>query len=950
MNWTEAQREAIETRGKRVLVSAGAGSGKTRVLVERFLKLLEENPDWQVSDIVAVTFTEKAAREMVSRIRREIRSRIEQSTDVIERQRLREHRNALDSSRIGTIHSLCASLLRAHPAEAGLDPEFEVLEEIEAAVLLDQAIEETLVETARSQSQEIEIFSYLTLHQVRSSLRSLIAQGEGGRTALTKFIDEKAKETTAQAQQPSEKNTANILVFWQQAIKRYQTEAANLLLERSTWKHETQIIKTIAALKDDDKREQCRLQVLELLEVAEFSDEDERVKALLEIASCINLRGGSKKNWGSEDEFEAVKDALSNLREFIRLEKLLKLELNEADYQSAEVASYLAKLYEKARSRFEKFKTERAALDFNDLEEITGRMLATYEDVRHLYAEGLRIRALMIDEFQDTSPLQKNILWMIAPANEELFIIGDAKQSIYRFRGADVTVFQNARNEVETLKGCVIGMDTCFRTHRRLIDFVNHIFPSVFTVESRYDTAYEKMTPDRLPSHERASVEMHIIAQNKNTGDEAVEPKARLSASQLREIEAALIARRIEEIRQQSEILIFDEKENRVRTTEYGDFALLFQASTNFDIYEQALADARIPYVTVAGRGFYARQEITDINNLLSFLASPNDNLSLASALRSPMFALSDETLLRLRPAQIPSLWKALCDPSIEISNDQIEAVRFARETLKDLRALVGRTSAAQLISAAVRATGYMATLMLLPNGERRLANIEKLIEQTQKLSTMTLAEVVERIGDMRFREIREGEATIEESGAVRLMTVHKSKGLEFPVVWIVDATYGGNSSKSMIATHADLGFAIDVRTDEFDTRDERPRAASFDLLKIVETQMDRAEKKRLLYVAATRARDHLIISGSLGRAKFSGEHWLGRIASAMGIEEDLHLNNADYQNGSVDLYWHDADALNSATERADETDKIDASLETVVLPQSAETANAFPLLRKLMA
>jgi ATP-dependent helicase/nuclease subunit A len=948
MNWTQAQREAIETRGRRVLVSAGAGSGKTRVLVERFLKLLEENPDWQVSDIVAVTFTEKAAREMVSRIRREIRSRIEQSTDIKQRQRLREHRNALDSSRIGTIHSLCASLLRAHPAEAGLDPEFEVLEEIETAVLLEQAIEETLIETARSESQETEIFSYLTLHQVRSSLRSLIAQGEGGRTALAKFINEKAKDSAAQIQQPSEKNAASILIFWQEIIKRYRIEAANSLLERSAWRRDAETIRTVAALKDDDKREQCRLQVLELLEVAEFSDEDERVKALLAIATCINLRGGSKKNWASEDEFEAVKIALGNLRECIRSEKLLTLELNEADYQSAEVACYLAKLYEKARGRFEQSKTERAALDFNDLEEITGHMLTTHEDVRRLYTDGLRIRALMIDEFQDTSPLQKNILWMIAPANQELFIIGDAKQSIYRFRGADVTVFQNARNEVETLDGRVIGMDTCFRTHTRLIDFVNHIFPSVFTIESRYDTAYEKMSTQRFPSHERASVELHIIAQSRNTEDKVLEPKTRLNASQLREIEAALIARRIEEIRQQGEILLFDEKETQVRSAEYGDFALLFQASTNFDIYEQALADARIPYVTVAGRGFYARQEITDINNLLSFLASPNDNLSLASALRSPLFALSDETLLRLRLPQIPSLWQALCDTSIEISKDQIEAVRFARDTLQDLRTLVGRTSAAQLINAAIRATGYMATLTLLPNGERRVANIEKLIEQTHKLSTMTLAEVVERIGDLRFREIREGEATIEESGAVRLMTVHKSKGLEFPIVWIVDATYGGNPNKSIIATHADLGFAVDVRSDEFDTRDERPRAASFDLLKIVETQMDRAEKKRLLYVAATRARDHLIISGSLGRAKFSGEHWLGRIANAMGIEEDLRLNNADYQSGSMDLYWHDADSCNSAIGQAKGTNETDTTLQAARLPQGTETTNTFPLLRKL--
>src|SRR5689334_19881623 len=135
MQWTEAQRQAIETRRQRVIVSAGAGSGKTRVLVERFLRLLEENPSWRVSDIVAVTFTEKAAREMVSRIRREIRSRIEEAESAQARQRWRTHRNALDSARIGTIHSLCAAILRAHPAEAGIDPAFSVLEELEADML-----------------------------------------------------------------------------------------------------------------------------------------------------------------------------------------------------------------------------------------------------------------------------------------------------------------------------------------------------------------------------------------------------------------------------------------------------------------------------------------------------------------------------------------------------------------------------------------------------------------------------------------------------------------------------------------------------------------------------------------------------------------------------------------------------------------------------------------------
>jgi len=230
MNWTDAQREAIETRGQRVIVSAGAGSGKTRVLVERFLRLLEENPLWQVADIVAVTFTEKAAREMVSRIRREIRRRIEQAESAQARERWRTHRNALDSARIGTIHSLCAAILRAHPAEAGIDPAFSVLEELEAHMLLEQAIEETLNAAARQSSHAslssepqnesaaigspfssagplnlIEVFTYLSSHEVKAALTSFIRQGASAAEAMRRVDG---------------KSPAELFEYWQQALRR----------------------------------------------------------------------------------------------------------------------------------------------------------------------------------------------------------------------------------------------------------------------------------------------------------------------------------------------------------------------------------------------------------------------------------------------------------------------------------------------------------------------------------------------------------------------------------------------------------------------------------------------------------------------------------------------------------------------------------------------------------
>ncbi len=948
MEWTDSQREAIETRGLRVIVTAGAGSGKTRVLVERFLRLLEENPAWRVSDIVAVTFTEKAAREMVSRIRREIRSRIQQSHSPEEREAWRVHRNALDSARIGTIHSLCASILRAHPAEAGLDPAFEVMEEIEAASLVEQAVAEALDEAARESNNEsshssapplklIEIFAYLSPREVQNALTSLIAQGERARRAIAHLENKSPDE---------------VIRFWQARLDHLRSDAARTVIESDSWTKDAKTVTRNGASLDSDKIEIIREQVAALLarisQIANASSDTEVDdgairRALLEIESSIVLRGGSKKNWDSEEIFNAVKASLSRMRDRVRAERILALELNEADMAAAQVTARLARLYKRAQARFTRLKRERANVDFNDLEEITEAMLAAHPEVCARYSDpenGL-VRAMMIDEFQDTSPIQKNILWMIAPRSDEVFIIGDSKQSIYRFRGADVTVFHKTRDELKSNGGHEVPMDTCFRTHERLVSFVNHLFPDIFTRESRYDTPYEAMSASRPTAHENPSVELHIITQSK-------ESENRLSAVQLREVEAGIVARRINEIVSRGEVIVC-ERDDHARAATHGDFALLFQASTSFDIYEQALADAGVPYVTIAGRGFYDRQEITDITNLLGFLVSSNDNLRLAAALRSPMFALSDETLLRLRLGpRTRSLWKALLDETVIHAEAERETIRFARETLNRLRGVARKLSAAEVIIATLRETGYLATLMALPHGERRAANVEKFIEQARALATLTLAELVERAADLRFREAREGEATVEEAGAVRLMTVHKSKGLEFPIVWIADATYGGGRDRRIVAAHAEHGIAVSLGADHLDTDDESLRAASFEMLKRVEERMDAAEKKRLLYVAATRARDHLIISGAPGRAKLAGDHWLGKITGALGIEETERPGSIDYSGGRAVINWHGADETLEGLS-ASAFDNSTIRHQSAKTDASETSGDMFPLIRALV-
>ncbi len=230
-----------------------------------------------------------------------------------------------------------------------------------------------------------------------------------------------------------------------------------------------------------------------------------------------------------------------------------------------------------------------------------------------------------------------------------------------------------------------------------------------------------------------------------------------------------------------------------IRPIDYGDVALLLQALTHVTLYEEAFKAEGIPYLTVAGKGYFDRQEVWDLLNLLRALYNPADNLALAAALRSPLFSLSDDALLRLRRLRagdgkpIP-LWEALDQP--DQAPDEADLIAFARDTLRELRASAGRVTIAELLRSALDATGYLAVLTGLPDGARRRGNVEKLLDKAETSGRVTLSAFVQYLKDMSDYEAREGEALLESAGAVRVMSVHKSKGLEFPLVLLGDGSH----------------------------------------------------------------------------------------------------------------------------------------------------------------
>jgi ATP-dependent helicase/nuclease subunit A len=304
-----------------------------------------------------------------------------------------------------------------------------------------------------------------------------------------------------------------------------------------------------------------------------------------------------------------------------------------------------------------------------------------------------------------------------------------------------------------------------------------------------------------------------------------------------------------------------------------GDIALLFQASSGFEYYEEALRAAEIPYLTTAGRGYYGRKEIQDLIHLLRVFDDPADDLALVGVLRSPLFALEDNVMMALRFRNQRTLWDGL----MKGEEQDAEALVFARETLQQLYGMRSRLTVVELLRAALVATGYLATISGLRDGERRRVNVEKLVQAARLSGGRGLHTFRQYLDRLLASEVREGEAPLEAENSVRLMTVHRSKGLEFPVVVLPELGRSGPALRATWFAQAGEGLTIQLR----DQAGERQRPLAMQRALAQEQLIERAERERLLYVALTRAQDFLLLSG--GEAQSDGDNWLSRLLQALG-------------------------------------------------------------------
>jgi ATP-dependent helicase/nuclease subunit A len=857
MQPSREQAPAVRERGRDVVVTAGAGTGKTRTLVARYLALVAEG--LPLRTIVAITFTRKAAREMRNRVRHEIHLYLGRpDLPEVERRRWQSLYAELDAARIGTIHSLCSEILRAHPAEAGVDPRFEVLDEGRGNVLLGQVVDGALAWAADNEDL-VGLYPLLGESMLRSTLATMVGK--------------RLEVETCLANQPpplwpvwESRLLPPIRAFVDDA--EVQAGFEELLQVRD----EGMLAQAEAA--GDKLAAPLRRLLTCWQEIGAHRTEDNWAA----IVACLpTLRGematvGQAKNWRAHNPKPVLVELRARYDEQIkdRLGKGIDLALER---QLAEAAAGLRSLFQYAVEDYRWRKEERQALDYDDLEAGALMLLRENAAVRARWQH--EVQALLVDEFQDTNQRQRDLVALLNAGQGRLFIVGDAKQSIYGFRGADVVVFRQERKRIEEQGGAVFSLETSYRAHRDLISGLNGLLRPVLgetaDPERPWAEPFAPLRPYReeaRPGFREPYVELHLTVGSKSGGalDRAAD---------------AVVGRIVELVSGGTQ----EEDEDLSSALDYGDFAILCRASTSFFAYEDALERARVPFLTVAGRGFYGRPEIRDLLNALQALADPTDDLVLAGALRSPAFALSDAALYHLcrqRTEMELSLWDVLRDQLAEkpLSGPDLESARRATEIIARLHNQVGRTPVADVVKAFLDDTDYRAAL--IQAGQARGArNASKLLADAHDSGIVGVGEFLETAASLRDSGAREGEARATTEGAVQIMTVHAAKGLEFPVVIVGDISRGGGGGRGLLID-PELGLLLPVKDEQGQL------SAVYRLGKIRADDQEEAESDRLLYVAATRAREKLILSGCIGVKKGGSigklGGWLGKLAGDEGL------------------------------------------------------------------
>jgi ATP-dependent exoDNAse (exonuclease V) beta subunit len=801
----DQQRAAVEATGE-VFVSAGAGTGKTTVLVERFVRAVCEQ-GLDVESVLVITYTRKAAGELRARIRAALRARGRH--DLARR---------LDGAWISTIHGFCSRLLRAHPFSVGIDPRFRELDDEHGAVIRGEAFERALASFCASRDSE--------------RLRLLATYGASGLRRMLTGVYETLRSAGRDLKLDLGEQTGV-----PERLAELQAVAQALAADPDAT--ENQLASANAALALGSNPEQ-------LLDLQLPANGDRAV------------------------EFRAARD------------RLQQAALEELAARDSELLQELLDLF---AAEYAAAKQHESALDFDD------------PSVRE--TEQLRFRAIMVDEFQDTNRLQCDVVDLLrdGPGAPDVFFVGDEFQSIYGFRHADVAVFRDRRESAEKR----LPLARNYRSRPEVLAAVNHLFGQEF------GDGYQQLAASGEFADPVFGHPVELLVSDKRTYREA--------RANWREGEAQAIARRVDDLVQSG-------------VAAPGEIVLLFAAGTDAERYESALRERGLPTYRATGRGYFGQQQVVDLLAYLRLLHNRYDDEALATVLASPFVGVSNDALVLIRRHAgrrplFTGIERSLPDP---LSEADERLIRAFKQRYERLAAASARLSLERLCEEVVSAHDYDLAVLAQWDGKRRYANMRKLMRLARSYEELRGADIegfVRFIRDQQAVGASQLEAVSEEEGAdaVRLLTIHAAKGLEFKVVIVADAgrdmAGAPSTDEILVGTDGSFGFrVIDPSSGK------RKGVFRYEDVRAAEKRDDRAERLRLYYVAMTRAIDRLIVSGAIDPDRAQDrETPIGWVLGRLGAEADVERVAA----APVELERGDARFVLAVDRWAPRADPVDA-------------------------
>lgn len=913
IKWTAAQQQAIGTVGRDVLVTASAGTGKTAVLSHRAVDRIADTADPARADtLLVLTFTDAAAEEMRSRIAETLYQRYLDTRE----KRLRQQLLLLDRAYISTIHSFCKRILTEFFYLVNLDPTFGILDADEQQLIKADLLEDTLEDAWADREMAGKMETLFAGRRVQPGTGSFVDQIIPLNAFLDSVIDRNAFYKNAAAANTDGNQANRAMIETQKKILLDKLDQCCRQLDHA--------LDLDAALCESRyATDHIRQEILPVVTGCSELLGKDSLQSCFEILSDLKF-GQLRKKKDVEltknqqilikDPVDRVKKELKGLADFVLLCPPYKKQLSPKAAKQAQTLLKLMQLFDK---KYVAAKSRRNVLDFADLEHHTLGLLQTHPEAADKLKE--RFEHIFVDEYQDINAPQQRILELVSRDNN-VFVVGDIKQSIYGFRQSRPEIFLSQLQDAGDISkrsaqpGRVDLRDN-FRCRGEIIDFVNALFSRTMTestAEMDYDKRAELVSGFAYPPFDAADgpaepVELVLLDEqaNEDDGDSANGNQSATVSVSAAQRQAAWITRRIQKIvgaeNGKPEFQVYDKKTDAFRDVEYRDIVILMRSLSHKALdYTEILRLAGVPVNSQSACGYFETTEITDCLCLLKVLDNPDRDIEFAALLRSPVFGITDDELakIHLHMNRMPGFYRAVKRYAGDGTETRLaQKLGHILSQIDAWRRQVRTGSLADFLDGVFREKGLLQFYAALPNGSQRRANLLKLHDHAIRFEHFRTTEPGMALG--RFVEFLEklddaqqdwapAEPDSSSRNAVRIMSVHKSKGLEFPVVFVAELNTRFNlrdSSGQCLIDEDMIGLQIPDPK-----RHVRFPTMAHQVIANKTRQKTIAEEMRILYVALTRAREKLILTGS--KKQNACENILNRAASFTAKLPDWDIND----------------------------------------------------------